>query len=194
MITFQNFIFSNRSYTPIPILIILLYFSFFILKYFFIGLFLIFIGELIRINAVRYAGGVTRTTKVGAPILIKDGPYSISRNPLYLGNMIIYCGVVIMAGGIFMWELLIITFIYFFIQYFLIISLEEATLTKLFKKDYLNYCSKVPRLFPKKIFWINNFKKQKSLIKTLKTEKRTLQNIFIIISIILFKSYFFNIY
>ena len=194
MIKFQNFIFSNRSYTPIPILIILLYFSSFILKYFFIGLFLICFGEFIRINAVRYAGGVTRTTKVGAPTLIKDGPYSISRNPLYFGNMIIYCGVVIMAGGAIMWELLIITFIYFSFQYLLIITLEEKTLTKLFRTEYINYCSKVPRLFPKKLFWINNLKKQKSLIKTVKTEKRTLQNIFIIISIILFKNYYLNIF
>ena len=143
---------------------------------------------------MRYAGGVTRTTKVGAPTLIKDGPYSISRNPLYFGNMIIYCGVVIMAGGAIMWELLIITFIYFSFQYLLIITLEEKTLTKLFRTEYINYCSKVPRLFPKKLFWINNLKKQKSLIKTVKTEKRTLQNIFIIISIILFKNYYLNIF
>tara|TARA_B100001250_G_scaffold409161_1_gene432938 strand:+ start:1193 stop:1777 length:585 start_codon:yes stop_codon:yes gene_type:complete len=194
LIKFKNFIFSNRSYTPIPILIIIIYFSSFILKYFFVGLFLICFGEFIRINAVRYAGGVTRTTTIGAPILIKDGPYSISRNPLYFGNMIIYCGVVIMAGGTHIWELLILTFIYFSVQYLLIISLEEETLTKLFKTDYLNYCSKVPRLFPKKLFWINDFKKQKSLIKTLKTEKRTLQNIFITISIVLYKSFYLNIY
>tara|TARA_Y100001970_G_scaffold163601_1_gene199944 strand:- start:68 stop:649 length:582 start_codon:yes stop_codon:yes gene_type:complete len=192
LLKFQNFLFSKRSYTPIPILSLLLYYSSFILEYFLIGLFLIFFGEFIRINAVRYAGGVTRTRKVGAPSLIIDGPYSISRNPLYLGNMIIYCGVVFIAGGNYIWELLLITFIYFSFQYLMIISLEENTLKKLFKKSYKRYCLTVPRLFPKKLFWINNYKKQKSLIKTIKTEKRTLQNIFLIILIILSKNYYFN--
>ncbi len=192
MLKFQNFLFSKRSYTPIPILFLLLYYSSFIIEYFFIGLVLIFFGEFIRINAVRYAGGITRTRKVGAPSLIIDGPYSISRNPLYFGNMIIYCGVVFIAGGNYMWELLIITFIYFSFQYSMIISLEENTLKKLFNENYREYCLKVPKLFPKTLFWINNHKKQKPLIKTIKTEKRTLQNIFLIIIIILCKSYYYN--
>ena len=194
MITFQNFLFSNRSYTPIPIVFILLYFSIFNLYFFLLGLLLIIIGETIRISAVKYAGGVTRTTKVGAPILITEGPYSISRNPLYLGNMIIYSGVVILAGGPFVREILLFTLIFFIFQYYMIISLEERTLRKLFKIKYIKYCSKVPRLFPKKLYWNVKINQSNTILKTFKTERRTLQNIFLMISLILLKTYLNNIY
>ena len=185
----QNFIFSNRSYTPIPLLICILYFSLPTSPFFLIGLFLIFLGELIRIKSVSFAGGITRTTKVGAPKLMTKGPYSITRNPLYLGNVTIYSGVVLFAGGPLLWELLLFTFIFFILQYSMIISLEERTLSKLFGEEYKAYCSKVPRLFPKKLFWKINLDIQRSTIKTLKTEKRTLQNIFLVILFITLKYY-----
>ena len=185
----QNFIFSNRSYTPIPLLICILYFSLPAFPFFFIGLLLIFFGELIRIKSVSYAGGITRTTKVGAPKLMTKGPYSITRNPLYLGNMSIYSGVVLFAGGPLIWELLLFTFVFFIFQYSMIISLEERTLTSLFDKEYKKYCSEVPRLLPKKLFWKSNLNIQKSTFKTLKTEKRTLQNIFLVIFFITIKYY-----
>ena len=185
----QNFIFSNRSYTPIPLLIFILYFSSPIFPFFLIGLFLIFFGEIIRIMSVSFAGGITRTTKVGAPKLMTKGPYSITRNPLYLGNITIYSGVVLFAGGPLIWELLLFTFIFFIFQYSMIISLEERTLTSLFDKEYKKYCSEVPRLLPKKLFWKSNLNIQKSTYKTLKTEKRTLQNIFLVIFFITIKYY-----
>ena len=55
-----------------------------------LGGIVIAVGEYIRINAVMYAGGETRTIKVGAPALCTAGPYARTRNPLYIGNMIIY--------------------------------------------------------------------------------------------------------
>ena len=128
LVDLRNFLFSYRSFTPIPIAVTIIYFSHPVLPYLYIGLGLIFIGELTRINAVRYAGGVTRTMKVGAPSLCTAGPYSITRNPLYFGNMIIYCGIVFTAGGVHMWQLLFLTFIYFTFQYSMIISLEEERL------------------------------------------------------------------
>ena len=38
------------------------------------------LGEIIRFNAVRHAGGRTRTTNVGAKSLCTSGPYSRTRN------------------------------------------------------------------------------------------------------------------
>jgi protein-S-isoprenylcysteine O-methyltransferase Ste14 len=185
----QDFVFSNRSYTPIPLLICILYFSLPTFSFILIGLLLIFFGELIRIMSVRFAGGITRTTKVGAPNLVTEGPYSITRNPLYLGNIAIYSGIVLFAGGPLIWELLLFTFIFFILQYSMIISLEERTLTKLFGKKYKRYCSEVPRLLPKKFFWKENLDIQKPIFKTLRTEKRTLQNIFLVILFITLKYY-----
>ena len=186
----RNFVFSFRSFTPIPLAILLIYFSSPIYPYSLIGLVFVLVGEIIRMSAVSHAGGRTRTTKVGAPSLCTSGPYSRTRNPLYLGNVIIYGGVCLLSGGPYLVEMLSITLIYFIIQYTLIISLEEETLTTLFKDDYLTYCKNVPRLFPQLISWqeipVNN--NSLSLLKTFKTEKRTLQNIAMFITTIYTKS------
>ena len=79
----------------------------------------ILIGELIRLNAVRYAGGATRTRNVGAPFLCTSGPYSRTRNPLYCGNIIIYTGVAFLGGGDFMWGLVLLVGFFFVLQYYL---------------------------------------------------------------------------
>ena len=91
----RRFIFKNRSFTPIPIVLIVIHFSSPAVPYFHIGLLLVLIGEVIRLHAVRYAGGATRTTTVGAPALCTAGPYARTRNPLYLGNIVIYIGHII---------------------------------------------------------------------------------------------------
>ena len=187
----RYFLFSNRSFTPIPLVLVILYLSSFSYPYFIIGIGLIVVGESIRIYSVRFAGGATRTREVGAPSLCTSGPYSRCRNPLYLGNMIIYCGVVLMAGGQFLWPLLFIVFVFFTLQYSMIISLEEETLVKLFGNEYQLYRESVPKLFPRISPWLGNDKRVPlTMIQTLKTEKRTLQNIIIIIILIGAKNYY----
>ena len=187
----RYFLFSNRSFTPIPLVLAILYLSSLSYPYFIIGIGLILVGESIRIYGVRFAGGATRTREIGAPSLCTSGPYSRCRNPLYLGNMIIYCGVVLMAGGQFLWPLLFIVFFFFMLQYSMIISLEEETLVKLFGNEYQLYRESVPRLFPRISPWVGNDKRVPlTIIQTLKTEKRTLQNIIIIIILIGAKNYY----
>ena len=187
----RYFLFSNRSFTPIPLVFAILYLSSLSYPYFIIGIGLIVVGESIRIYGVRFAGVATRTREVGAPSLCTSGPYSRCRNPLYLGNMIIYCGVVLMAGGQFLWPLLFIVFVFFTLQYSMIISLEEETLVKLFGNEYKLYRESVPKLFPRISPWLGNDKRVPlTMIQTLKTEKRTLQNIIIIIILIGAKNYY----
>ena len=187
----RYFLFSNRSFTPIPLVLVILYLSSLSYPYFIIGIGLIVVGESIRIYGVRFAGGATRTREVGAPSLCTSGPYSRCRNPLYLGNMIIYCGVVLMAGGQFLWPLLFIVFFFFILQYSMIISLEEETLVKLFGDEYQLYRESVPRLFPRISPWVGIDKRVPlTIIQTLKIEKRTLQNIIIIIILIGAKNYY----
>jgi len=185
----RDIFFRLRSYTPIPIAITIIYYSSPVIPYNILGISLILIGELIRINAVRFAGGATRTRNVGAPFLCTSGPYSRTRNPLYWGNIIIYSGVAFLGGGDFMWELVTLVWIFFILQYYLIISLEEETLKLKFKDQYDLYTENVPKLLPRITPWNNdNEIKPQSMVKTLKTEKRTLQNILFILFIIIFKS------
>tara|TARA_S200000501_G_scaffold25072_2_gene21745 strand:- start:42622 stop:43203 length:582 start_codon:yes stop_codon:yes gene_type:complete len=190
-VDYRKILFKFRSYTPLPIVVPLIYFSFLKSPYYWIGLIFIFIGEFIRFLSVRYAGGVTRTRKVGAPKLCTSGPYAYTRNPLYVGNVIIYFGFVYFSGGNYMLELSLGVLIFFLFQYANIISLEEETLTQLFGKDYDEYKENVPRIFPRITKWENyDDRIPNTLGKTFFNERRTLQNIFILISIILIKTYF----
>ena len=182
----RNLFFKSRSYTPIPILLMMLYFARPNSPYFFLGIVLIVIGEIIRLRSVSFAGGETRTMNVGASSICKSGPYSIVRNPLYIGNVMIYVGFAFIAGSVYVVTISLITFVYFFIQYSLIISLEEQALEEKFGDEYTTYKKLVPSILPK----INNTFRNydtipSSLAKTIKTEKRTLQNI-LLVSLLLF--------
>ena len=112
----RQFFFKNRSYTPIPLVFILIYFTQPTFFGILLGLVVILIGESIRIYANRYAGGVTRTTKVGAKKLCTAGPFAYVRNPLYVGNMVIYTGVVLFAGAPSVIAMMILTWAFFVIQ------------------------------------------------------------------------------
>ena len=187
----RSLLFKKRSYTPIPIVLAILYFSQLSYPFWIYGASFIVLGELIRLSAVRYAGGRTRTTKVGANSLCTSGPYSRTRNPLYIGNVFIYSGVVLLSGGIYVFQLLGVVIFYFIFQYSMIISLEEEKLSTVFGQDYSKYKNNVPRIIPLIIPWDSKSElKPTPILKTLRTEKRTLQNIFLLVFIIISKPYF----
>ena len=180
-----NFFFKYRSYTPIPLVAVILYNAQLANAYVVLGLIFIILGELIRFWSVSYAGGITRTTTVGATTLCTAGPFAHTRNPLYIGNMLMYNGIVLIAGASNIFSMLMLTWLFFIIQYFLIINLEEQTLTRIFGTAYLDYTKNVPRLFPRLIRWKSDDNRQPmTLLKTLRSEKRTLQNIVIFLIII----------
>ena len=185
----RQFFFKYRSYTPIPIAILIIYFASEQKPYFLLGLLMLLFGESIRIWAVSYAGGKTRTRNVGAPELCTCGPYAFTRNPLYLGNMFMYIGIALVAGAPNIIFMILIIFSFFMIQYILIVSLEEETLTNLFGEAYIDYKKNVPPIFPRITPWKNKTERKRTLLlKTLKTEKRTLQNVFLILALIFLKS------
>ena len=185
----RQFFFKYRSYTPIPIAIFIIYFASEQKPFFLLGVLMLIFGESIRIWAVSFAGGKTRTRKVGAPDLCTSGPYAFTRNPLYFGNMFMYIGIALVAGAPNIIFMILIIFSFFMIQYTLIVSLEEETLTNLFGEAYINYKKNVPPIFPRITPWKNKAEtKRTRLLKTLKTEKRTLQNVFLVLALIFLKS------
>ena len=189
----RNFFFKFRSYTPIPIGVMIVCFARSDSSLLLLGISLLLIGEFIRIWAVSYAGGETRTRKVGAPALCTSGPYAFVRNPLYVGNMLMYVGIVMIAGAVNVWLMAATTFLFFLIQYSLIVSLEEETLNTLFGQEYLNYKANVPAIFPRFSPWENPKNRRPARIsKTLKTEKRTLQNVFLVLVLITVRLQFFS--
>ncbi len=187
----RQFLFRNRGITPIPLALIILYFSQPDLSILWIGFLILLAGETLRITGVRYAGGITRTTTVGAPTLCTSGPCSYVRNPLYIGNVLMYTGIVIIAGAPNIWVMLVVTWIFFIIQYGFIISLEEATLTNLFGDQYVKYKHRVRALIPRLRPWNpSDDRKPMSLAKTIKTEKRTLQILVFVLFLIFIRSQF----
>jgi protein-S-isoprenylcysteine O-methyltransferase Ste14 len=106
------------------------------------------IGEWMRFWGVAYAGGATRTRNVGAPRLITNGPFGYVRNPLYIGNMIMYTGATVITK-VWMPYLILVVLFYFAIQYYFIVRLEEDKLKELFKDEYYEYLKTVPRFIPR---------------------------------------------
>jgi protein-S-isoprenylcysteine O-methyltransferase Ste14 len=187
----RNFFFKYRSYTPIPIGMMIVYFARPNSFYLVLGVVLLLAGEAVRLWAVSYAGGITRTRNVGAPELCSSGPYAFVRNPLYVGNMTMYLGIVFIAGAANVYLMASTTVAFFLIQYSLIISLEEETLKGLFEANYKEYKENVPAVFPRLTPWKNpDNRRPQTLYKTIKTEKRTLQNIIFVLTLIILRTNF----
>jgi len=184
----RNFFFKNRSFTPIPIALSIIYFAQRDNHNVLIGLTVLLLGEVIRMWSVSYAGGETRTTKVGAPSLCTAGPYGFVRNPIYVGNMLMYLGVVIIAGSPNLTLMCITTMAFFIIQYSLIISLEEEKLLELFGEEYGVYRKNVRSIIPRLSRWkTDDDRKPLPFRKLIKTEKRTLQNVVLILLLIIIR-------
>ena len=134
-------------------------------------------GELIRFWGVSWAGSETRTTSgVGGSFLVISGPFAHVRNPLYLGNILMYLGLGVMSYALFPY-LQIVALLFFMFQYHLIVKEEEEYLRKTYGKSYENYVNNVPRFIPR----LSPYKAENveqpvfKLNAGLRSEKRTLQ-------------------
>jgi protein-S-isoprenylcysteine O-methyltransferase Ste14 len=184
--TLGQFFFKNRSYTPIPFLIPLFLFGRPTWTTLIIGFVISLCGEIMRFWGVSYAGGETRTTKVGASNLVTQGPYAYIRNPLYAGNMLLYFGVSIMSNSLFPY-LQIIGIAYFAVQYYYIIKDEEEFLKGKFKEKFDDYYNSVPSIIPnfKPYDTLKQSKLKSNLKEAYRSEKRTFQTISSIMLLIL---------
>ena len=181
-------IFNNRSYTPIPLLILVLVLARPSTASILAGVALMAVGEFWRLWAVRYAGGATRTTSgVGGDELVTAGPYAHLRNPLYLGNLFNALGICVAAWAWMPWMLLV-CLAFFGIQYGLIISLEEEYLRGRFGERYRSYTENVPRFVPRLRPWRDAADIQpQPLRKAIRTERHTLGSLTLITLLILLR-------
>ena len=177
MSSIQENIFKYRSYTPIPFLLLMFIYQWTNIWSIVIGLLIAATGELIRLWGVSYAGSETRTTgKVGGTYLVISGPFAYVRNPLYVGNILLYLGIGIMSFALFPY-LQIIALIFFYFQYSFIVKEEETYLKSAFGESYRDYYKNVPRFIPRLTAYKNPGIEQPSfkLKAGLRSEKRTLQ-------------------
>ncbi|HDH07705.1 MAG TPA: isoprenylcysteine carboxylmethyltransferase family protein, partial [Candidatus Moranbacteria bacterium] len=108
--------------------------------------------------------------------LIVSGPFAYVRNPLYIGNMLLYLGIGIMSLALFPY-LQIAAVIFFAIQYYFIVIEEEKFLNDKFGDAYDEYVKNVPRFFMRLIPYKPGNVEQPDyeFKKGLRSEKRTLQ-------------------
>ncbi len=175
----RRLIFTYRSYTPIPFLLVMIWFAEPTPVSMMLGFLLMLSGESLRFWGVSIAGSETRTTgKVGGTYLISNGPFAYVRNPLYVGNMLLYAGVGVMSMALYPW-LLIVAVVWFYIQYSLIVSQEEEYLGQRFGEEFEEYKRGVGRFIPKMKRYVspNPPPKSVSANEGLASERRTLQAI-----------------
>src|ERR1700751_3217164 len=111
---------------------------------------LVLLGLGIRALADGFAGRHTRTEQIEAPRLSTGGPYSLVRNPIYIGSMVIGLG---MVGLLASWIALIPYLAVFAIFYFAVIPAEEQFLRRTFGRQYEEYCQNVSRTLPRLTPW-----------------------------------------
>src|SRR4051812_27437886 len=111
-----------------------------------IGIALIIIGEAIRLAGVAAAGTVTRRRSRNVQRLVTYGIFAWVRNPLYIGNFLIWMGFAVISGVL--WFIPVAAVI-FAIEYTLIVRYEEGVLETIFGQEYLAYKQRTPRWFPR---------------------------------------------
>ncbi|HZZ26429.1 MAG TPA: isoprenylcysteine carboxylmethyltransferase family protein [Pirellulales bacterium] len=98
-----------------------------------------FAGAAFRWWSTLYIGGRKTAS------LIQEGPYSLCRNPLYVGTFLMVLSVAIFLESLtFALGLVLASGIYLFTT----VPVEERRLHQCFGEEYASYCRKVPRFVP----------------------------------------------
>jgi protein-S-isoprenylcysteine O-methyltransferase Ste14 len=146
-----KFLFRFRSFTPLP-LIVLTFIFFRPLSaapiWTVIGLLIACGGEGVRMHSVGYAGSGTsgRENFLRAESLNTNGLYSLLRNPLYWGNLLIFAGLLTVYANP---AALLFFAAFLFLQYHFIILAEEDFLKRQHGQAYDDYRSRVNRWMPR---------------------------------------------
>lgn len=156
MLDLHNLGFRYRAFFPIPLAIIVVILANPNLNSLIVGSLFIVIGITLRIICLGYLGVKSRDEVPNIANLVTAGPYRYTRNPVYIANTLIACGLTIFALGgygivISTISTIIVAVLYISFYNFFVIPAEEKFLEEKFGQDYLNYKSSVPK-------WLINFK------------------------------------
>jgi protein-S-isoprenylcysteine O-methyltransferase Ste14 len=102
-------------------------------------------GEVIRLCAVRHIGVVSRTRSGRLGPLVTSGPFTYTRNPLYIGNIALWTGFAIAARLLWFAPVVIALL---GAEYHAIVRWEERLLESRLGEAYRTYAARVPRWVP----------------------------------------------
>ena len=112
------------------------------------GIVIALLGQLLRVVTIGYQyivrGG--RNREAYADDLVQGGVFALSRNPLYVGNMLIVVGLALVIHA-YAFYLIVIPLTVF--AYSTIVAAEEAYLREKFGTQYEDYCRRVNRWWPR---------------------------------------------
>lgn len=146
-----GWLFRYRTSIPLPIAIALLFIpargpaSSLTTSLFRIGVLVVAAGEGIRLWAVHHIGAISRTRSDRLGPLIDSGPFGRVRNPLYVGNILLWLGFALSAN--LPWLAPIIVALLAF-EYHAIVRWEESLLASRMGDPYRDYMTRVPRWIP----------------------------------------------
>lgn len=140
-------LFRYRGFLPVPFLLVPLLVPGHqtVRGWLLAGLFIV-AGEAFRLAGVSAAGTVTRRRSRDVQRLVTYGIFSWMRNPLYVGNFLIWIGFVIGSGVLWFLPVAVVLFA---IEYTLIVRYEEGVLESIFGEEYVAYKRRTPRWFPR---------------------------------------------
>jgi protein-S-isoprenylcysteine O-methyltransferase Ste14 len=164
--------YKYRGYTPVPFFVAAIVLSNPRDDLMIFGAILMAFGELLRVISVSYLGVASRAREIVAEKLITNGPYAFIRNPMYTGNMFLYMGASIYAGG-WLPFMLYLVILFFSVQYSLMVKYEESGLEDLHGDEFRNYIETVPRFYPRLTPYPQKSKKKLELATVLSSEKTT---------------------
>jgi protein-S-isoprenylcysteine O-methyltransferase Ste14 len=140
-------LFRSRSWLPVPFLVVALFAPGHAEAMNWVaGAVLVAMGEWIRLAGVSAAGTVTRRRSREVQRLVTYGIFGWVRNPLYVGNFLIWMGFVVISGVLWFLPIAIAIFA---IEYSLIVAYEEGVLESIFGREYLDYKQATPRWLPR---------------------------------------------
>src|SRR5215831_2331857 len=106
------------------------------------------LGQIVRAATIglRYVIRGGRGRRVYAEDLVTEGIYSHTRNPMYVGNLLIMVGVAIASNS---WVTLAVAVPLGIFMYTSIVAAEEEYLQARFGAAFSAYCRDVPRWWPR---------------------------------------------
>jgi len=142
-------LFRYRSFLPVPLALILLFIRTGQTDgtvVVFAGVLLVLAGQLFRLWAVRHIGTIsrTRTTRYGP--LMTAGPYAVVRNPLYVGNWLLWTGFAVWSRLLWMVP---VAWLVFFFQYRAIARWEASFIRSKYTSAYDEYARQVRAWVPR---------------------------------------------
>ena len=107
---------------------------------------LLIIGLVLRFWAGAYLGTHGNSMHTESPVLLREGPYRFSRNPLYIANLFVGTGLILFANCLPSW-IAILLIALLIIHHSILIRWEEKNLLVNWSENYADYMHSTARWF-----------------------------------------------